>query len=467
MSDSSERADLSPWFYELVSALWVHSWTVFASQVKGENHMRGSSATIPNWPYKAIEGTSNPSVEEKTATSFIRNIAFFLPLMLKSLAIRCSKHQTTQLVVPMTFLDNSHMQVLVPLIETIALGTMKEAMSGSSGGSNAEHMLAKALSVTEYSSSFFIGTFACLHPSQVSTLINAYFNILVECEQPGGRGSRSVIFTDRQSIRRIKCSKLIRLHVVEKLAVMPKFIALNYPPKFTGYCPPKSVASSSWCHQSINNVPDNMYSYSEKINRYPQSFWLSDLLMDQCLSISIRCCEAIMIEAKAQLKASKFGNKVLSPLSREDLMGLETTALQAASCAYDVLIKRHAMDSRFQNIENNTRVAALFVEQVLENLVSGISILNGLEPNQKVRSYLVMCLIYVLQESPEVLLREKLRSFCQQDVSMLLFHQHFINTLSNLLTTTSFSIPEISYQRLCESFDNFRCHYPASDGAIR
>ena len=154
-------------------ALWVHSWTSYAAQLGGERQVQGSSATLPSWPYEVVQGTNNPSAEEKVAVSFIRHIAFFLPLCLKSLAMRCAQCQTTKLIIPMTFLDDSHMQILLIMVESIALGTMREAMSGSSGVSNADQTIAKALSTSQHSLDFLVGLFALLHPSQVSTLVTA------------------------------------------------------------------------------------------------------------------------------------------------------------------------------------------------------------------------------------------------------------------------------------------------------
>ena len=376
--------------------------------------MRGSSATVSIWPYDLIQGTNNPSV----ATSFTRNLPFFLPLLLKSLATRL---QTTSLIIPMTFLDDSHMQVLVPLVETIAIGSMREAMTGSSGVSNAEHMLLRALCTTQYSMEFLIGTFTCLHPSQCQILVNAYFDMIDECENPVDIRP-NVAADDRHNIRRVKCARLIRLHAVEMLAVMPKFIALNYPPKYGEFCPKKD-SSSTWTNQSTktsNSSNSNLLqTCSEKIDRYPQSFWLADLLMDQCLSISLGCCTEIVEQTNFQLKSTRNVNKASSRLlSQEDLLALEAISIQAMSCAYNLLIKRHAIDARFQTVESNTRVAAMFLDSVLDTSVIGFSVLSKLEATQNVRCQWIMCLLYVLQESPEVLLRDKLRSFCQPNVSL-------------------------------------------------
>ena len=425
--------------------------------------MRGSSATVSIWPYDLIQGTNNPSM----ATSFTRNLPFFLPLLLKSLATRCCRLQTTSLIIPMTFLDDSHMQILVPLIETIAIGTMREAMSGSSGVSNAEQMLSRALSTTQYSIEFLIGTFTCLHPSQVSILINAYFDMLDECENPVDIRP-NVAADDRHNIRRVKCAKLIRLHAVEMLAVMPRFIALNYPPKYDEFCPKKNTEPSTWTSNSTNrNNPSNnnwLQTYLEKIDRYPQSFWLADLLMDQCLSISLGCCTEIVDQANAQLKSTRYVNKISSHLlSPEDLLGLEAISLQAVSCAYNLLIKRHAIDARFQTIESNTRVAAMFVDSVLDTSVIGVSVLSKLGATHKVRCHWILCLLYALQESPEVLLRDKLRSFCQPNVSLLLYPMRK-KSPSNISHQYHILNLELSHQRFHITHINGQHHIAALVG---
>lgn len=394
--------------------------------------MKGSSATVPVWPCEVINGTNNPSAEEKIAVSFIRNISFFLPMIAKSLATRCLKCETTPLVIPMTFLDDSHMQIFVPFVETITIGTMREAISGSSGVLNADRMLVKALSTAHYMLDFLIGLFPCLHPSQVSTLLNAHFSMLEECEKISVVGLNASNSADKENLRRVKCARLLRLHAVEKLAAIPKFVALNFTPKYSSYCHKKNAGSSSWTHQIDSNSDNSGVQTSlEKIDRYPQSCWLSGLLMAQCLSIALRCCKTLIIEAKAQLRVNKYGNNAPNRLSQGDLLSLEAIAFQAVSCAHECLIKRHSMDSRFQTIENNTRVAALFVEPVLEQSVLGLSVLSRLEPNNKIRSCWVLCLLYILQEAPEVLLRDKLRSLFRHDVSFVLHYIFFIAALPN------------------------------------
>ncbi|KAL7456061.1 hypothetical protein ACHAWC_008790 [Mediolabrus comicus] len=424
--------------YESITSLWVLSWTSFAASMKGERILEGSSETVPTWPYEVIQGPSNLSSDAIIASSFVRNASFFLPLCLKSLALRCYPHYTTKLIVPMTFLDQSHMQVLVPMVETIALGTMREAMTGgSSTASTSDQMLTKALhTISEHALDFMTGLFALLHPSQVATLVKAYFNILDKCEDPIHRAPAAA--ADMSDLRRIKCSQQIRLYAIERLATLPRFTALNFPLKYSGSYPKKSTPNN-WMNQTQSTAQKNdvVHSYFNKVDRDPSTFWLSELLMGHCLSICHRSCQTIVVEAKAQSNALRFGREVEGALSRDDLLRIESVAFHSILSAYELLIKRHASDFRFQTAACNTRVAAMVMNPLLDESTDAVSVLQRMEANHKVRCMWLLCVLYVLQEGPEALLRDKLSSFCRTPNQI---HQ-FISLLKLSSTTCQYFIP--------------------------
>jgi len=422
--------------YESITSLWVQSWTSFAASMNGERVLRGSSETIPTWPYEIVQGSSNPSTDAIISSSFIRNASFFLPLCLKSLALRCSLQYTTTMIIPMTFLDDSHMRVLVPMVETIALGTMREAMTGgSSAASHSDQMLTKALSISEHTLDFLIGLFALLHPSQVATLVKAYFHILRECEDPQC-GTQDP--TDKFRLRRIKCSQQIRLYAVERLATMSRFTGLNFPIKYSGSYPKKNQAATWMDHRSNTLQRDDVIrSYFKKVDRNPATFWLADLLMSHCLSICHRSCKTIIVEAKAQSNALRFGRRDEGSLSREELLRIESVAFHSILVCYELLIKRHASDSRFQTATCNTRVAAMVMGPLLEQSVESVSILTRMDANHKVRCLWILCILYVLQEGPEASLRNTLSAFCRRSDQIL----QFCRLLKLAGTTCQYFIP--------------------------
>jgi len=341
----------------------------------------------------------------------------------------------------MTFLDDNHMQILVPLVETIALGLMREAMSGRSAIANSDQMLTKALSNSTCVLDFLIGLFSLLHPSQVATLLLAYFNILEECEDPTNKGRHAVESTDKSHLRRSKCARQIRLHAVERLAAMPTFSRLNFPLKFTGSYPRKKVSSSSWTNQRTSDNPeeDGLQRDREKVERFPQAFWLSELLMNQCLSVCKSSCKMIIMEANKQAKATKLGRRREdSSLLRDDLLRIESLAFHSILCAYELLIKRQAMDSRFQTIASSTRVAALFTRAVLQQSVDAVTLLARIDPNQKVRIIWLLCLLYILQEGPDAIIRGELRRFCNPKNNRI---NEFVHLLKLASVTCQHFIP--------------------------
>lgn len=426
--DSSINGEKSYHLYEIILALWVQAWTSNAASMKSDSQVQGSSNTIPTWPYELVQGNQIPTGDAAVAFSFIRHMHFFLPLCLKSLGLRCAQLNTTKLIVPMTFLDDSHMHVLLPFVETIALGLMREALSGSSGIANSDQMLSKALSNSDNAMDFIVGLFALIHPSQVSTLLFAYFNILEESENPSGEKM------SKYHLRRSKCARQIRLHAVERLAAIPTFSRLNFPLKFTGSYPRRKLTPSSWTNQKMSHQTeeDPLQKYWETVDRFPQSFWLSELLITQCFSICQSSCDTIIVEAKKQSKAMKRGRKLDDALLRDDLLRMESLAFHSILCAYELLIKRQAMDFRFQTIASSTRTAALFTRPVLQQSVDAASRLSRMDPDQKVRLIWLLCLLYILQEGPDAMIREELLRMCNSE-------DNRINNFVHLLKLASIS----------------------------
>ena len=408
---TDSTASGTPFLYEIVVTLWVQAWTSSAASMKSDIQIQGSTHNIPSWPFELVVGDVGQSTDCNVARAFVRHMAFFLPLCLKSLGLRCASSPTTKLIVPMTFLDESHMLILAPMLETIAIGLMRESLSGSSGVANSDQMLTKSLSNSDYVLDFIVGLFALLHPSQVATLLRAYFNILEECEGPSLK-YRNTPHTAKKSseLRRIRCARQLRLHAVERLVTMPNFSRLNFPIKFTGSYPRMKDTSSP-------TETDVLEKYWENVDRFPHCFWISEYLMNQCLLICTSSCEQIIVEAKKQAKAAKHGKRGDDALSREDLLRLESLAFHSILCAYELLIKRQSTDSRFQTIALNTRVAGLFSRAFLQKSVDAAVFLARMDPDQKVRMIWLLCVLYVLQEGPDAIIRNELRRFCNPKVS--------------------------------------------------
>lgn len=391
--------------YEIVIALWVQAWTSLAASIQSDCLVLGTSSLITAWPYELVQGNYKSTIVSATALSFVRNMAFFLPLCLKSLGMRCAMKDVSKVSVPMTLLDDTHIQLLIVVIESTALGLMRKGMCGNNRSANTEKMLASALVDSNCVMDFIIGIFACVHPTQVSILILAYFNILEDIE--------SKTADHRQG----RCVRQIKLHALERLAAMPAFTKLNFPMKVTEKITRMRMRySSSWINQSMGIYveEDLIRMYWDTVDSLPLSCWLSDLLINQCFSICKKSCKIIIIEAKKQSRAVKEESKKSeNVMLRCDLLRMESLAFHSILIAYELLIRRQTMDSKFQSVTSSSRVAAGLTRVVLRHSLDAVFILARMDPDQRSRFTWLLSLLYILQECPDMVIRDELRKLVQ------------------------------------------------------
>lgn len=386
--------------YEIVIALWVQAWTSLAASIESDCRIPGTSSLIPTWPYELIKGNYKSTSVSATAISFVRNAEFFLPLCLKSLGMRCALKNISKVSVSMTLLDDTHIQLLIAVIESTALGLVRKCMSGNNRSANTDKMLASALVDSDCVMDFIIGIFACVHPTQVSFLIIAYFTILEDIE------------AKTADHRQGRCVRQIKLHAVEKLAAMPALIKLNFPMKVTEKYTRMRYASSSWINQSLGTdvKQDLVRMYWDTVVHLPLSCWLSDLLISQCFSICKQSCKIIIIEAKKQSRAvTEESKKSKILMLRCDLIRIESLAFHSILIAYELLIRRQAIDSKFQSVASSSRVAAACTRVVLRHSLDAALILARMDPDQRSRVTWLLSLLYVLQECPDTVIRDELR----------------------------------------------------------
>jgi hypothetical protein len=172
----------------------------------------------------------------------------------------------------------------------------------------------------------------------------------------------------------------------------------------------------------------NSSRYDDGGLRLPASGWLAELLLNEALSICSLSCQTIVNEATAQILQSQeayheserttkgYRKKPVSVVKRDDLLVFQSYAMHAISLVYELILRRHAMDKRFQSESCRSRIAAMFARPILQNSVANVTWLARLESSNKVRSVWLLCCIYVLQEAPEVVIREFTHSCCDQKV---------------------------------------------------
>jgi hypothetical protein len=425
------------YIYESIMVLWLGAWL---------DHMEGSlTETLDTSSFTGREVATFTIPEYDTAVaadgsiySFYAHMDFLLPLCLKSIVLRYSVE-----VLPMypqstrAMVDDSHMIVLEPFVEMLARGLMGQALAGLGSSGERDSALLRALSASELVLDFLVGLLTVLHAEHMRVLISKYFKTLRDSETEHlAEGFSDVEFEwTEESLHRVRCSRQLRLFAVETIAVLPSFLALNYPLKHSGHSEDESVKKASWMHQYSDIAPDSSSTtehpvYSDGIERLPVSGWLADIVLTEGLSVCALSCEAVVAEAMAHAEVSRIDKSYSPPLMasslkkrpgaalrRGDLLMFQSMAIHAITAVYELIVRRHTMDKRFQTESCRGRIAALFALPILEKSISSVRWLARMESTHKVRSIWLLCFSYVLQETPEVMIREYVRSFCSPKVN--------------------------------------------------
>lgn len=423
--------------------LWLRS---FVAQVQsscgGENGLSESfsSDSSPSIRHDALfrvlaEDSNVPA--SAPFYMFHSHMDILLPLCLKSFLLRCTSALPDSLSAGRIVLDDGHMQVLVPFVEMVTHGLIGEALAGPDDDAESDLALLKALSTAQLVLDFLVGLASVLHPQQAALLIQKHFEILRDCEIPDAHAN---FVWNKDTLRRARCSRQLRIRSAERLACMPNFVALNYPLKYSDdWARSPEGYSASWSAQSVGHEAHgqdvaSICPYPDGRDRLPESGWLASIVAGEILSIASLSCEAVVAEAIAHVETSS-PEKIGSPrkgsssssaserpgasLKRDDLLMLQSVSIHAITCVYELLLRRHAMDVRFQKDKARSRIAALFAPIILEKSLKSTRWLARMEATHKARSTWLLCFIYIMQEAPESQLRAIIRSYCFPPVSLL------------------------------------------------
>jgi hypothetical protein len=366
----------------------------------------------------------------------------FLPLCLKSVALRLHDGADRGKAI----LDEKHVNVLEQLSMALARSIMLQ-YSTNDYIDAPESALSQALMSSEHVLDFFEGLFAVLHPQHMRCLIESYMKALRDCEDEHIKENNDGLLEfdwTKQSMHQIRLSRQLRLRAVEKLAVLPSFLQVNAPLKFSDHFLSHSTTvdnegDSTWKIQysdSNHDAPSHGRPPHEFMTRnvdkkLPESGWLAFVLADEALSICALSCEAVVAEAISHIESvshvKREGGQRKLQLERVDLLMFQSLAIHAITTVYELLLRRHAMDCRFQTNACRGRIAALASEVLIRQSLQSVRWLARMESTHKVRSVWMLCLVYCLQEAPEVLIRELVRSYCDPSVSSMLDFVEYVD----------------------------------------
>ena len=288
LSERSQIENGNTYVYECIFSLWINAW---------QDHK------IPS--RRHLSGTNTVSIH-----SFFSNIDFLLPLSLKSLTLRLSTssvgNMSEDIEVSVPFiLDANHIKVLLLLMDVLAFGALRysiknhqEVLSSSCG---------QYIQICDETCDFLVGLLALVHSSQVSLLIERYFTTLFICEFDERESLKLDFSTGWQRVLnyfgknkpiqvapdsppskfiRMNASRKLRLRTTEKLAIIPGFVAINYPLRYTSQRKKKLSLHASWTHQLLDEDDEGISCpYNDGADRLPRSHWLAELLISEVRNV--------------------------------------------------------------------------------------------------------------------------------------------------------------------------------------
>ncbi|GAX13614.1 hypothetical protein FisN_14Lh378 [Fistulifera solaris] len=410
--------------YESIIIMWLRAWLDHVELIFREQASTAKgAATFSIPPYKFTD------INAGTIFRFYGHMDLLLPLCLKSFIFRYTNN-VEHLFPPVTkvIVDHGHMLLLEPFAELLARGLVGEVLSGLESFTSREESLQRALQRSDIVLDFLIGLVSFLHPEHSRVLVSKFLHTLRngETEHLGSDVSDINFRWDEESLHRVRCCREIRIHTIEALLMLPAFVNLNYPLKYSGHADNLQAPKVVWlqqyqdCDMKLGNPISNEDSDCS-LNKLPQSGWLAELLIGEGLSVSSLSSEAIVAEAIAQLEVTSTGSTTSTmslrkrpgaTLSRDDLLMLQSLGLKAISVVYELGFRRHALDRRYQSNSARERTAALFASVVMNKCLSSVKWLSKMDPTQKIRSLWLLSFIFVLQEAPDSLLRHYLRRCC-------------------------------------------------------
>jgi len=422
--------------YESIMLLWIRAWLdhVEGSLTEPVDTSSLTGRRLATFPIPEYDPSSTP---HSTIFSYYAHADVLLPLCLKSIILRYSIE-----VLPMyplatrALVDDRHMIVLEPFVEMLARGLVGEAIAGLGSAEGRDLSLLKALASSQHVLDFLVGLLGILHGEHVNSLLRKFFRTLKDCETEHLVDSFSDFEFEwtEESLHRVRSSRQLRLRAVEVFSVLPSFLALNYPPKYVSSNGDSRRMKITWVQQYAD-VPDDQPltssrrpHYPDNIERLPRCGWLSDMVIGEALSVCALSCEAVVAEAMAHMEVSDaqsssmptLKNRPGAALKRADLLMFQSLAIHAITVVHELILRRHAMDRRFQSESCRERIAGLFAVPILEKSMSSSRWLARMESTHKVRSLWLLSFVYILQESPDSMIRHFVRSLCRPNVSMCL-----------------------------------------------
>jgi hypothetical protein len=375
-----------------------------------------------HWLRACLNAAESPpscdSSSRKCIQDYQVHTDFILPLCLKSMSLHYDYEASrTHLPHAPAFLDEHHMQVLCLFVGMLARGLIGQALLESGSEEAVNRALIHVLCQSQVVHDFLIGLSGILHPEHMDMLLKQYVSALRSGETDTLSSDRGFVWNET-STHRAKVALHLRLRFVETFAVLPYFMALNFPPKYAPHQDQAKSSSATWMHQTIE-LRTHSAQLATEDERLPQAGWLADLLVSEALSICALSSETVVAEALTMTHENGESSRQASSLkrsgealTRKGLLMFQSISIHAITCVYELIVRRHSMDKRYQSELCHERVAGVIASQILERSVVAVKWLARMDSAHRIRVLWMLSFIYSLQEAPESYIGSVVRRLC-------------------------------------------------------
>lgn len=345
------------------------------------------------------------------------NLEFIVPLCLRSIIVRhCN--QASQ-VPSKVHINKPEFELIEGFVVYLVRCLIYPCKESSDDVNQRKKSLQNALSSSQIVLDFIVGLSSVIEAKQVEILIFQYLQTLRNEETTYIRDATQTLkpALNEEISHLIRCSQQLRLIAAEALCTLPSFLALNVPMKYSLSSNKETrKESTTWLTQYVRNIQEKLPDF-EKRNEAINSGWLSDLVMNECFCICSVACQFVIYESIALVDASPDLNRKVTEakLRKDDLVAFQCTAFQAISIVYELVVRRHSMDQRFQSVSAQSRIAGMLTKTILEQTCENVQWLSKLDCANQVRSTWLLCYVYALQDAPQALIYEFIKT-CFENV---------------------------------------------------
>ena len=346
------------------------------------------------------------------------HMEFIVPLCLKSIVIRHCSHRPRS--AGKVYVEKREFNLIEAFVGHLVRCLILLCKESSGEYDRRKSTLQSALQSSQIVLDFIVGLSSVVRARQVEALIFQFFQTLRDHETTSLHADtqKENATLNEEAIHEVRCSQHLRLFAAETLCTIPSFLALNVPMKYSVTNNPEvRKDATAWLTQYMGTIQGTLSSV-DKSYETTHSGWLVDLVVKDCFCVCSVACQLVVNESIAIVEASKNleSNKsslrkhLESTVSKFDLQSFHDTACQGISIVYELVVRRHSMDQRFQSESVQCRIAGLLTKTIIEQTCENWHWLEKLDSANQVRSTWLLCFVYVLQEAPEGLIYDFVRS---------------------------------------------------------